>query len=425
MYDTMIGFLMLGTPLVFLLGVVTLMLTRLFTGPAPGDPRPAYVLAIRAAAWMMTALAFVAGTFLVFPGMVITWFTALAVVISMIYSKQAATQQYAMLALVGAAAERSIPLVTVFAAFGRERGGWMRRRSAEIVYMLSNGASLPAALETVPGALPPEAVPLVCVGYENGSLETAVTQAVAAHNLYEPVWQSIVPKIGYVCVLPGLAVGIVGFIMLKIMPQYEKIFKDFGMLLPPITRAVIAACRSEFLWIMLGNLWLLSAALFVYGLLRYAGSIRWDLPGMGGLFRRRHIATVLDALSLAAERQRPLGEALLTMAAYYPQQSIESRLSAVCDDLQAGGDDLECLYRHGLLGKTDLALLQAARRNGNLAWAAREMADSNRRRFIYRTYALMQVLFPSIIVIYGLLMAVIAAAVLVPLVLLIASLSPA
>ena len=232
MYDTMIGFLMLGTPLVFLLGVVTLMLTRLFTGPAPGDPGPAYVLAIRAAAWMMTALAFVAGTFLVFPGMVITWFTALAVVISMIYSKQAATQQYAMLALVGAAAERSIPLVTVFAAFGRERGGWMRRRSAEIVYMLSNGASLPAALETVPGALPPEAVPLVCVGYENGSLETAVTQAVAAHNLYEPVWQSIVPKIGYVCVLPGLAVGIVGFIVLKIMPQYEKIFKDFGMLLP-------------------------------------------------------------------------------------------------------------------------------------------------------------------------------------------------
>ena len=54
----------------------------------------------------------------------------------MAYGKQVATQQYAMLALVGAAAERSMPLETAFAAFGHERGGWMRRRTAEIVYML-------------------------------------------------------------------------------------------------------------------------------------------------------------------------------------------------------------------------------------------------------------------------------------------------
>ena len=37
----------------------------------------------------------------------------------MAYSKQVATQQYAMLALVGAAAERSMPLETAFAAFGQ------------------------------------------------------------------------------------------------------------------------------------------------------------------------------------------------------------------------------------------------------------------------------------------------------------------
>ena len=94
----------------------------------------------------------------------------------MAYSKHVATQQYALLALVGAAAERSMPLETAFAAFGHERGGWMRRRTAEIVDMLYHGASLPAALKAVPGALPPEAVPLVCVGYENGSLGPAIAR---------------------------------------------------------------------------------------------------------------------------------------------------------------------------------------------------------------------------------------------------------
>jgi protein transport protein HofC len=156
--------------------------------------------------------------------------------------------------------------------------------------------------------------------------------------------------------------------------------------------------------------------LFVYALLRYAGSIRWDLPGMASLFRRRHIATVLDALALAAQRQRPLGEALSTLAFSYPQRPIAGRLRDAYLDLQAGGDDLQCLYRRGLLGKADLALLQSARRNGNLAWAAREMADSNRRRFIYRVYTLLQVVFPLVIVVYGLLMVVFSAALILPLV---------
>jgi type II secretory pathway component PulF len=92
--------------------------------------------------------------------------------------------------------------------------------------------------------------------------------------------------------------------------------------------------------------------------------------------------------------------------------------------LQAGGDDLQSLHLHGLLGKTDLALLQAARRNGNLAWAAREMADSNRRRFIYRMNAVLDVILPLIIVVYGLLMAAVAVAVFFPMANLIQGLAP-
>ena len=134
MNDYWIGFLMLASPLAFLLGVVMLMVTRWFTGPAPGDRKPAHVIAMRVVAWILTALGFVIGTCLFVPGLAILWFATLAVIISMAYSKQVATQRYAMLALVGAAAERSMPLETAFAAFGHERGGWMRRRTAEIVY---------------------------------------------------------------------------------------------------------------------------------------------------------------------------------------------------------------------------------------------------------------------------------------------------
>ena len=124
---------MLASPLVFLLGGLMLMVTRWFTGPAPGDRKPACAIAAFAFfAWILTAVGFLVGSGLVVPGLGILWFATLAVIISMAYSKQVATQRYAMLALVGAAADRSMPLETAFAAFGHERGGWMRRRTAEI-----------------------------------------------------------------------------------------------------------------------------------------------------------------------------------------------------------------------------------------------------------------------------------------------------
>ena len=113
----------------------------------------------------------------------------------------------------------------------------------------------------------------------------------------------------------------------------------------------------------------------------FAGTCRDSL----WLARRRHTATLLDGISLAAHQQKPVANAVMQLAAGYPQRKIARRLWAAYDAMQKGADDLDILYRHNLLTEVDLALLQAAQRNGNLAWAAKELADSNRRRLIYRT----------------------------------------
>jgi type II secretory pathway component PulF len=422
--DAWIGLSMVASVLAFLLGALVLMRIRWLTGPAPGDRKTAYLTAIRTFAWGLMVVGFVVGTCLVLPGLAIILFATLAIIVAAAYGKQVATQQYAMLALVGAAAEQSMPLETAFAAFGRERGGWMRQRAAEIAYRLHNGAALPDALNDVPGVLPPEAVPLVCVGYRIGSLAPAIDSALAVRNLFQPAWQSIIPKLLYVCILPPFAMAIIAFLCLKIVPQYQKIFVDFNTRLPEITNDIFYVCG----WPPLGLLAVVASLLLitvaVYGSLRYVGSIRWDLPGMAWLMRRQHIAAVLDAVALSTQQQRPLGEALSTLALSYQQPSIRRRLAAVCEALRSGADDLQCLYRHGLLGKTDLALLQAARQNNNLAWAAGEMADSNRRRFIYRTNAVLQVIFPLVVIGYGLVVAATAAAMFLPLAELIQRLAP-
>ena len=72
-----------------------------------------------------------------------------------------------------------MPLETAVAAFGHERGGWMRRRSREMANQLLRGVPLPMAIKEAPGVLPPEAIPLTCVGHDTGVLPEAIDRAIA------------------------------------------------------------------------------------------------------------------------------------------------------------------------------------------------------------------------------------------------------
>jgi len=68
-----------------------------------------------------------------------------------------------------------------------------------------------------------------------------------------------------------------------------------------------------------------------------------------------------------------------------------------------GVDWVQSLRDRGLISAADLAVLHAAQRVGNLAWALREIADGHRRRLAYRWQTRLQILFPAAIVCFGLL----------------------
>ena len=232
----------------------------------------------------------------------------------------------------------------------------------------------------------------------------------------EPVWQSIVPKIGYICLLPAVAVGIVAFIVAEDHAAVREDLQglqhraaghhprpDGGL---PVAIPVAAAGRCLAVRGGAARLW--RAALRGLDPLGPAGH---GLGSCGGGTWPRCWTPLPWPPSGSGPWARPFRP--------WPFHIRSGRSSAACGPsattCRPAATTCNACIAHGLLGKTDLALLQAARRNGNLAWAAGEMADSNRRRFIYRVYALLQVIFPLVIVGYGLLMAAISVAMFLPL----------
>jgi len=412
---------LLGMCVTILLGAVVLGILRLLREPTEVSLSDRIRNALGEGRVLATVVVLLVTVFLVMLTLAgfLLWVVLIVVFLAALTEYRFA-QRYTLLWALTASAERLIPLVPTIEAFARERGGAPAWRARRLAAMLKAGVPLPEAIERSQKLFPRHALPLIHVGHQSGALAAALRQAAAITKLDQPVWQSLLGRCFYLFCLTYFGLGIVTFMMLRIVPSFVKIFKDFSAALPPITRGVIEAAHlfATFSFISLPLL-LLFGLLLLYAVLRYTGLLTWDLPGTVWLARRLDTALIFDALALAAGQQRPLPEAIQCLARTYPKKPIRRRLSRALADISAGVDWCESLRAQGLMKQADLAILQAAQRVGNLPWALREMADSNRRRLTYRLYALVQILYPPVIVIFGLVVMLFVAGMFLPLITLI------
>jgi len=393
-----------GSMGVILFGVAVLVAARLIRGSRDYSRDDSLDLTLAVTGWVLIAVGVLAMLVVTLQLVGLAVVIAALAVVAEAMVKRRVSRQYALLWLLTVAAERLIPLVPAVEAFAREGGGSFAGRARYLAAMLKAGVPLPEALQRLPGLLPHGVLPLVRVGYESGALAGALRQAASIRDLRRPLWLAAAGRLVYLTVLVLFASGVVTFVMLKIVPSFQKIFADFDAQLPAITQMLISASGAVVMWwFLLLPLFSLVFLLLVYVLLRYVDLVHWELPGTNWLARRLDTAAILETLALAAEHRRPLPEAIATLAQSYPKASIRGRLRGVLHDVEGGADWCQSLLSRGLLKRADLAILQAAQRVGNLPWAMREMADSNRRRLAYRLYALVQLLFPPVVLSFALL----------------------
>jgi type II secretory pathway component PulF len=224
--------------------------------------------------------------------------------------------------------------------------------------------------------------------------------------------------------LPVFGIATLVFVMMWIVPKFEKIFEDFNSQLPSMTEWLIDVSYYTFCyWYVFAPIYLIVLGVLVHVTMRYFGWIDSDLPFVGRILRRLDTAQILDTLAVVSGQKRPLSEGIASMARSYPKSDIRQRLCLAMAETESGQDWCESFQRHGLIRGSDKAILQAAGRVGNLPWAMREMADSNRRRFSYRIQAVVQAAFPPMMIFLGLLVMYMVVALFLPLIELIKSLA--
>ena len=387
--------LILGIFGAMLFGSAVLGASRLLSGPARHGRESIMDVILRTIGWTLIWCSILSLSCAIFVGLpLIAVFAAIVV-----YIRRTKARKYALLSTMGVAAKRMMPLAPVIEAFADEQWGRLAWQARLLASRLKSGWLLPDALDASGGLISSEARATIRTGFEAGALASALENAAGNNELRDTVWAELGSKLAYLCCVVLFASFLASFTLWKIAPAFQKIFADFGVVLPGITQFSLAVFNIliQFFYLLLLPLGLLAA----YGLLRYVGLLDWELPGMTRLARRLHTATILDALAALARQDRPLVDGIATLGRTYPRRFIRRRLNRVLADVEAGVDWCDSMARRGLIGRADRAVLQAAARVGNLPWAMTEMADSNRRRLAYRCHVWLQIAFALVILTMG------------------------
>lgn len=342
----------------------------------------------------------------------------------MLVTRYRAIERRSMLRCLSLAAQKGIPLDAAVRAFGNERTDELGLRAMRLAESLAAGCSLPDSLARSGTRLPIDALLAVRVGIETGTLSESLRRISRVDADVDLLIRSVYEKLLYLLWVWIVLMAILTFILLRIVPVFEKMFQEFGMQLPIWTQMLIQL--SE--WFI--GYWFVATPLFLVllfaasaGALYYVDLLPRHAPVVHRFTRGWDAALVMRVMALAVHRSWPLNKTVWLLSRIYPSSAVRRRLASAGSRIDNGENWCDSLRLVGLLRKPEWAVLQSATRVGNLEWALDEMADSSVRRLAHRLRLATNILFPITLLLFGLLVGFVVLSLFMPLVALIQGLT--
>ncbi len=309
-----------------------------------------------------------------------------------------AAQRQSLLRLIAVATEQHLPLLPLLESWTSDERGLQRRRLTKLCRLLRQGRPLAEALELVPGVLREEDLLAIRFDAQTGTRTAAMREALASYPLSDRDGsQRLERAFYYFCVLVPIALWLVAFTQLRIVPVFGRIFQEFGAAPPPALAWSLSSSGVPFVYLLLTLIvlifflrWLLTTrsgrpfrqALF--------GRLRW-------LWHEQRAAGVLQNLAIAADAGRPIPGAVSTLARYHYDPAIRRELLFVRNEIEQGAGVWQSLAKVRLLSPSEAELLQSAPASTDLAWMLRQLVDAKRRRTARRTQWVAELAMPLLV----------------------------
>ncbi|MCK7459392.1 type II secretion system inner membrane protein GspF [Idiomarina aminovorans] len=266
------------------------------------------------------------------------------------------------------------------------------------------GYGLAEAMSEFPGVFDSLYTAMVAAGEKSGHLDTVLDELANYTEQRQHMKSQLTQALIYPLMLTLVAVGIVVFLLVSIVPQIVDNFSTMGQELPPTTLAMIAI--SEFLqnW----GLWLLIAVAAV--LVAFNQWVRNEknrlkyhrrllkLPMLGKVIRGVSTARFARTLSILTSSAVPLLDGLRITSSVIGNLAIRQAVDEAADRVREGSSMRGALQETGLFPPMMLHMIAAGEKSGELEQMLKRSADNQDREFENLVSVSLKVFEPVLIV---------------------------
>jgi type IV pilus assembly protein PilC len=334
-------------------------------------------------------------------------------------------QQRSVLLQLAAAGEAQLPLVSALQAMATELPLGAQKRVLRVAKEVSQGATLSRAIRTAWFWLPYELRFPLTAAEATGAFGPALREALAAQGRAQQAASAVTRQTIYVYWILGALLSTLTFLLPKIVPVFENMFKEYAIDLPKMTQLLINLAQgfTGVAGLLLIPLLIVTALLAAMVDPLVARVVATFFPPFELVWMRLHGVVLLRSLSTMLSHGLTLPAALAVAAEHYPVSIVRRRLQRAEKGIIAGAVWTDVLRSFWLVGEHDAALLAAGERSRHLPWTLHEVAEGMQRRLGLRLRAISLGLFPWILVVLGGVIGFVVIALFMPLVALIMGLA--
>ncbi len=277
----------------------------------------------------------------------------------------------------------------------------------DVVEDIESGMTLSEAFGKHPKCFDRLYVNMVKAGEAGGALEIILQRLAEFKEKAAALKAKIIGAMVYPCVVVFVAVAILTFIMVMIIPKFKKIFDEFGLQLPAMTKLLIqmSTWMAEY-WYFIPLF-----PLGIYLLLKLirmtrAGNYALDritlwIPIIGGLVEKTIVARTMRTLGTLIASGVPILEALAIVRETANNAVFERMFQRVLESIREGNTIADPLREARLVDAMVVNMVEVGEETGDLDTMLYKVADFYDEEVDVLVKSLISLLEPIMVVFLG------------------------
>lgn len=314
-----------------------------------------------------------------------------------LFTRQLSTLQDAGLPIV-----QSLQILT-----DMQRPGKFKDTISQVTEEVQGGSMLSEAMARHPKIWDRLYTNLVKAGETAGALDAILRRLAEFREKAQKLKKKVVGALIYPVAVLTIAVGILSFIMIMIVPKFELIFKELGIKLPGLTILLIDMSN------VMGNWWyiILAAIIFlVIGTKIFRGTevggnivdrMMLRVPVLGNVVKKSSVARFTRTLGTLVTSGVGFLDALEITRNATPNIVVRNAIQAVRDSVKEGETINEPLRRSGIFDDIVVNMIKVGEETGELDRMLTKIADNYDEEVDAAVAGMMALMEPALIIFMG------------------------